>query len=164
MNKREREEWEAEHDRRLEDPNIRKDKMSNTFSLIRPSEVRVADDEGTMRRRNGDGCCGCGQWHSETYKTDPVWGSSHHHDTDDSNDDNGESKLIWGIFFFFRRCIRAMTHYTSNTQGLLLGLGFKRSVTALCGLTIDEATDQGSPRTGNRASCAECRRLNGKRD
>lgn len=73
MNRSERKAWEDEFDRRLEDPSIRKDKMSNPFNPFRPSEVRVEDDEGTMRRRNGEGCCGCGKWHSETFKVDPVW-------------------------------------------------------------------------------------------
>jgi hypothetical protein len=87
--------WEAEYDRRLADPSVHKDKMDNFLNPFRPSEVRVADDEGTMRRRNGEGCCGCGKWHSETYKADPVW-EPHHHDSDDHHDDG--PKLIWGIF------------------------------------------------------------------
>lgn len=56
-----------------------------------------------------------------------------------------------------------MSHYTSNTQGFLLSLGIKRSVTTLCGLILDEAEDQGPPTAENCASCAECRRRNGER-
>jgi hypothetical protein len=56
-----------------------------------------------------------------------------------------------------------MSHYTSNAQGFLLGLGVRRHVTTLCGLVLDEAKDKGSPNTGSRATCPECRRKNGER-
>lgn len=72
-------EWEREFDARLRDPSVKKDVMAN-WGLLRPREVRVEDDEGTMRRRNGDGCCGCGRWHS-TQET-PTWSGpvvTHHH-------------------------------------------------------------------------------------
>lgn len=73
--------WAAEFDKRLKDPDVKKDLMDNA-GIVRPREVRVADDEGTMRRRNGNGCCGCGKWtnhHSQDtmYSHDPVVKHSH---------------------------------------------------------------------------------------
>lgn len=84
VSREEREAWAAEFDRRLKDPTVKKDKMHNPFNPIRPTETRVADDEGTMRRRNGDGCCGCGKWRSETFRRFAFWNKDrnkdHHHD------------------------------------------------------------------------------------
>jgi hypothetical protein len=54
--------WEEEFDARLNDPTVKKDVMKNWGPTLKPTETRVADDDGTMRRRNGEGCCGCGQW------------------------------------------------------------------------------------------------------
>lgn len=91
--------WEAEYDRRLNDPNVPKDKMTNWRV---GSEIRVADDDGVMRRRNGAVCCGCGKGrHGDA--ADPAnvdldrpkfSPHSHHHD----DDDGGSPKLFLGIF------------------------------------------------------------------
>jgi hypothetical protein len=56
-----------------------------------------------------------------------------------------------------------MSHYTSNTQGFLVGLGLKRSVTTLCGLTLDQVEDLGSPSSGEHATCSKCRKCNGEK-
>jgi hypothetical protein len=82
----------------MKDPRYRKDKMNNPLNPFRPSEVRVEDDEGTMRRRNGDGCCGCGKWETTTFSQKPVW--THHDDDDHHHDgDHGDGpKLLWGLF------------------------------------------------------------------
>lgn len=87
--------WEAEYDRRLNDPTVRKDKMNNGLNPFRPSEARVADDAGTMRRRSGEGCCGCGKWSSETFTAAPEWdnhhhGKDHHHEEDHRNTDDDD--------------------------------------------------------------------------
>lgn len=92
--------WQDEYDARLEDPGVKKDVMRN-FGLFKPREVRVADDAGVMRRRNGDGCCGCGRWsdhhgnvpdeHTPTGKEPVV--TDHH-----SRDDDEPRRLFLGIF------------------------------------------------------------------
>ncbi|MGH7883420.1 MAG: hypothetical protein ACREN8_11055 [Candidatus Dormibacteraceae bacterium] len=92
-------EWEDEFDARLKDPNVEKDVMRN-LGIIRPREVRVKDDAGTMRRRNGDGCCNCGQWsvdqHNADFSDKPVVKHSHHHDEPEPREDG--PKLFFGIF------------------------------------------------------------------
>lgn len=98
--------WEEEFDARLNDPSVHKDTMRGGIlrgilgitSGVR--EVRVSDDNGTMRRRNGDGCCGCGRWtnhHGEDVDTGhPVVNDSkadsHAHEKDDN------PKLFLGLF------------------------------------------------------------------
>ena len=92
--------WEEEYDRRVASGEYRTDKMSNFLNPFRPSETRVADDEGTMRRRNGEGCCGCGKWSSETYKANPQFTPTtedHPHDHHHDDQDDGP-KLLWGLF------------------------------------------------------------------
>jgi hypothetical protein len=99
--------WAEEYDARLTDPGVHKDKTRG--GMLRgilgitsgTKEVRVADDTGTMRRRNGEGCCGCGRWtnhHGEEVDTGhPVVNDSKvHSHHDDKGDD--ESKLFWGLF------------------------------------------------------------------
>lgn len=88
-----REAWAKEYDRRLNDPTVAKDKMKNGFNPFRPTETRVADDEGTMRRRNGEGCCGCGQWKSTTYRLFAVWDRNRnkdHHRHEDGSTKRGK--------------------------------------------------------------------------
>lgn len=98
MKRNERKDWEEEFDRRVASGNHRTDRMTNFLNIFRPSELRVEDDEGTMRRRNGEGCCGCGKWSSETYRQDPVWDKQSHHHDDHHHDDDDEPKLFLGLF------------------------------------------------------------------
>ena len=91
-----RQAWEAEYDRRLADPDVRKDTMKSW--RVGGSETRVADAEGVMRRRNGEACCGCGKG-----DYGPHW-QDHHFDlnkpaiSSDSRDDPPGKGLIFGIF------------------------------------------------------------------
>lgn len=85
--------WAEEFDRREKDPTVEKDKMNNWGNPFRPSETRVADDEGTLRRRNGLGCCGCGKWRSTTYRLFAVWDrdrNKDHHRHDDGSAKHGK--------------------------------------------------------------------------
>lgn len=89
--------WEREYDARLKDPKVHKDVMKNG-GIFKPTETRVADDTGTMRRRNGDGCCGCGRWnnhHGEEIDTGrPVVDHPHSHD----EDEGPKEKFFLGLF------------------------------------------------------------------
>jgi hypothetical protein len=51
-----------------------------------------------------------------------------------------------------------MSHYTTDSQGFWHGLGLRRSVDTLCGLTLDNVEDLGD----GPCSCGECRRRNGE--
>jgi hypothetical protein len=95
MKRSDRKAWEEEFDRRVASGKYKTDKMDNFLNPSRPTEIRVEDDAGTMRRRNGEGCCGCGKWHTETFAKDPEYTSTadhHHHGEDDG------PKLFLGIF------------------------------------------------------------------
>jgi hypothetical protein len=89
--------WETEFDRRLANPNVKKDVMKGGW---RGRETRVEDDNGVMRRRNGAVCCGCGHGTHDNAKDtsrvdldQPDYTPSHH----DTPDDDGP-KMFLGIF------------------------------------------------------------------
>ena len=92
-------EWEEEFDRRLNDPTIKKDVMRN-WGLFKPREVRIADDHGSMMRRNGEPCCGCGRGAhpGDAYSDRPRWSKpkfDHHHDNTPTHDATGGGFMDW---------------------------------------------------------------------
>lgn len=50
-----------------------------------------------------------------------------------------------------------MSHYMSDGESFLLGLGLKRSARTLCGRTLDDVEDLGD----GPCTCGDCRRING---
>jgi hypothetical protein len=94
--------WEAEYQRRLSDPTVKKDVM--TSWRLGGSEVRVADANGEMRRPNGEQCCGCGQAprNIKPYKShhhdDNHHSNDHHHAEENANQDNPDDDAPRGYF------------------------------------------------------------------
>jgi hypothetical protein len=95
-------EWEAEYDRRINDPSVKKDTMKSW--RVGGSEIRVVDDNGVMRRRNGEVCCGCGKGnygnrsehqYDEFDLNKPVY--DHHHAEED-NRHNSDDDAPRGYF------------------------------------------------------------------
>lgn len=88
--------WEAEFDARMKDPTVKKDVMKGFIFRGATNEPRVMDDEGTMRRRNGDGCCGCGQWSTE--QEIPNWEGpvvKHHHAQESHHAEQAAEPKSW---------------------------------------------------------------------